>query len=311
MQEAIICPLCMGQSIDYQYAPKDLSLHHCLDCGIVFLACSEAIESYARSKEEEFFSADFLIRQTRWQRLFERHNTRQTLRRIQRYKLNGALLEIGIGSGAFLATARERGFDCTGIEASASIARYVQQTLDVPVFTGYLEEFYHQASARKFDVIVMNHVLEHIPDPYTALAQARELLHDKGILHLVVPNLGGWEARLSGWTAYEPYHLYYFSPPTLKPLLEKAMFEVSKMETVEPFSGWFNAVFRTLLWKRYNVMRSTGTTSVTAEPSRRYLIMASMLNLGRLIAGTITLPLRSLQARMHGGEELVCICTRK
>jgi peptide/nickel transport system permease protein len=56
----------------------------------------------------------------------------------------------------------------------------------------------------------MLEVLEHMPNPKAMLMRVSALLNQGGILHIAVPNISGWEASLTGWTSYEPYHLYYF-----------------------------------------------------------------------------------------------------
>ena len=90
-------------------------------------------------------------------------------------------------------------------------------------------------------------LLEHVADPIALLQAARARLKPGGTLQLAVPNAGAWEARLRGWTSYEPYHLLYFTPVTLRRAVERAGFNVVQVKTHESFSGWMLPISRTLL----------------------------------------------------------------
>ena len=84
-----------------------------------------------------------------------------------------------------------------------------------------------------FDVIVLNHVLEHIEEPLGLLRSLGNLLGPQGKLFIEVPNVRSARARLSHqipsrkcgfderYRAF-PIHLWYFSPATLARLLRNA-----------------------------------------------------------------------------------------
>jgi 2-polyprenyl-3-methyl-5-hydroxy-6-metoxy-1,4-benzoquinol methylase len=75
-----------------------------------------------------------------------------------------------------------------------------------------------------FDLISLAHVLEHLPDPVWYLVHLREVLLDPaGWLLLEVPNLYAHDS-------FEVAHLVSYSPGTLKQTLEKAGFEIVRLE---------------------------------------------------------------------------------
>jgi len=75
-----------------------------------------------------------------------------------------------------------------------------------------------------FDLVSMSHVLEHLPDPVRYLVHLNETLMNKtGWLLLEVPNLYAHDS-------FEVAHLVSYSPRTLMQTLEKAGFEVVKLE---------------------------------------------------------------------------------
>jgi ubiquinone/menaquinone biosynthesis C-methylase UbiE len=83
-----------------------------------------------------------------------------------------------------------------------------------------------------FDVVTMFDVLEHVFCPRTFLAEARRLLAPIGRLVIETPNMAGLMPRLMGaghpWVR-PPEHLTYFTPPTLRRLLEQGGFLVEQL----------------------------------------------------------------------------------
>jgi 2-polyprenyl-3-methyl-5-hydroxy-6-metoxy-1,4-benzoquinol methylase len=95
----------------------------------------------------------------------------------------------------------------------------------------------------RYDVVRFNHVLEHTRDPLVELRRAREVVSPGGILLVGVPNVAGlslrlksWQSRLGlkskRWRHYAAlHHLWFFTPTTLRRLVEAAGFEVIRVET--------------------------------------------------------------------------------
>ncbi len=303
------CPACGQSSVRFNRGPEALELWRCVSCTIVFLARHQVSRSEVEQLEEQHFADSFVGRQSVWQTIFDRLTIARTLKRILQHKKKGSLLDVGVGYGSLLCAAREAGFECTGVEPSAAIVDYVHRTHQLNVAPAYLEDF-SPADGKRFDVVILNHVLEHMENPQRALKHLRSLLADGGLVHIALPNIAAWEARLPGWTSYEPYHLFYFSTETLSSTLEAAGFRVVRVETFEPFSGWFNAIARSALAKTYQETRSQlEETSQTQQPSWKGVVLLSLLNTGRIVTGILSFPLRWIQARAGGGEELIVVAT--
>ncbi len=80
-----------------------------------------------------------------------------------------------------------------------------------------------------FDLITLWHSIEHVPDPEALLRRAAALLNDGGTLFLAFPNPASWDFALFGprWFHLDPpRHLHYFSPETLRPVLERCGLEI-------------------------------------------------------------------------------------
>ncbi|HVZ91911.1 MAG TPA: class I SAM-dependent methyltransferase [Rhizomicrobium sp.] len=149
------------------------------------------------------------------------------------------LLDVGSGPGFFLKTAQARGWKVLGVEPSLQAAEHARQ-LGVEVAQG----FFNAQTARefgRFDVVHMNNVLEHVPNPLTLVALAREILTPGGLICVNVPNdfsalqlAAHASAGLRQWWLAPPHHLNYFDFDSLERLLETQGFVVRERATSFP-----------------------------------------------------------------------------
>jgi 2-polyprenyl-3-methyl-5-hydroxy-6-metoxy-1,4-benzoquinol methylase len=170
----------------------------------------------------------------------------------------GKVLDIGCGNGSFLDFAREWGWEIAGSDIGLSPDA---RALDCPLREGRIQEL--DFGGERFDLIRLNHVLEHTQDPVADLRHCREMLAPGGILFISVPNIAGLSPRIKSlqsklrlksnrWRHYAAmHHLFFFSPETLKATVEKAGFRVIEWETPVPKKEGQHAVvegfYRTVL----------------------------------------------------------------
>lgn len=155
-----------------------------------------------------------------------------------------SLLDVGSGRGEMLAAAQAEGIvDVVGLELSKAMIDASREAFGATVLPATVEEF-STTSTRKFDAIVLNAVLEHVYDPNSMIAACRRLLSPGGILYLDVPNedhllaqVGGWLNRIRGHEGvfvlsptFSPFHVFGFSPQSLRILLAKHGFFVERLD---------------------------------------------------------------------------------
>lgn len=142
----------------------------------------------------------------------------------------GALLEIGCGSGTLLDVAVRQGWTVTGIEPNrqaAAIARQRGLSVENTTFSKF-------RSDRRYDAVVMAHVLEHLHDPLAALQKIRTLTTEKGRVIVEVPNQ--FEAaraklkrlmskRSNPSTVLSLHHMFFFGPAHLRTICAMAGFD--------------------------------------------------------------------------------------
>ena len=297
------CPLCNGGT----FSQERLGLLNCARCG---LTVSPAIwQPHANEMlEAEWFGEFYQPETSCWVRWFETWSNRRTMGRIARAKLCGRrLLEVGVGSGALLQAAREQGFEVRGCDLSWSICERVEK-LGIRVHCGPLQELQGEG---RFDVVVMNHVLEHVHDPVALLGDVRRLLAPDGLVHICVPNVACWEARLWGWTSYEPYHLTYFTPATLRHAVASSSLLLEQLFTHESFSGWFLAVLRSgLEVNRNDRIQPNVWTERASTGCARSALVEHAYRLTMVCAGGFLWPLRVWQASIGRGDEIVCLARK-
>jgi SAM-dependent methyltransferase len=139
-----------------------------------------------------------------------------------------SILEIGCGNGKNLSKFLENGFSVFGVEPDPA-ARAVAIKAVVNVFAGTAEELPENIKSRKYDVILMSHVLEHCQDINAAVSNVNEFLKPGGICIVETPNCQslGFRSYQGEWPWSDiPRHLNFFTPVSLKAILTKHDFNV-------------------------------------------------------------------------------------
>ena len=141
---------------------------------------------------------------------------------------SGRVLDFGCGNGHFLGHLSRR-FFVDGIGVGDSLqAESATKTYGLKVLTEQYKG--GEIQAGNYDLIFLNHVLEHIDDP---LALLKELslanLASEGMVVIEVPNFNSWQRKIfrSQWMHLDtPYHLHHFTQNSLTAMCELAGLKV-------------------------------------------------------------------------------------
>jgi 2-polyprenyl-3-methyl-5-hydroxy-6-metoxy-1,4-benzoquinol methylase len=95
------------------------------------------------------------------------------------------VLEVGCAHGAYVALLGWAGYEATGTELSPWAAQFAQETFGVKVLAGPVES--QPFAAGEFDVVVLNDVIEHLPDPLATLGRCAKLLAPDGFFAIQTP----------------------------------------------------------------------------------------------------------------------------
>ena len=159
------------------------------------------------------------------------------------------VLDIGCATGSFgLALKVERSCEVTGIEVDAkAAAKATSRGLDVLLADVQSSALAQVVEGRRFDVIVLADVLEHLLEPRALLFQLHEVLVPGGRVLVSVPNIthvdiqlmlaqDNWQYRSSG--LLDRTHLRFFSVGTFSEMASACGFDLVAMERViVPFLG--------------------------------------------------------------------------
>lgn len=164
----------------------------------------------------------------------------------------GGLLDIGAATGYFVGVAQRSGWNAQGIDVSShSVAMAKAKGLRVDEAT--IENF--DAPLGSFDAITMWDVIEHLPDPVSALRKSRELLKEEGILAINTPDGRSLWARMFGkrWhSLVPPEHIFIFNRQALSLALHANGFEV--IESANPIKR-FTLPYITNMFSRWTSLK--------------------------------------------------------
>lgn len=166
-------------------------------------------------------------------------------RLIKRLIKRGKLLDVGCGTGQFIAHMQGLGYQVVGVEPDARARQKAVATSRASI----LPNLNSVPSGMRFDVITLWHVLEHTPELQTSFRQLRNLLVPGGYLIVAIPDRESWDAQHYGpfWAAYDvPRHLNHLRRIDLRRLAEK-----HGLNFLRVLPMWFDAFYICLLSEEY------------------------------------------------------------
>jgi 2-polyprenyl-3-methyl-5-hydroxy-6-metoxy-1,4-benzoquinol methylase len=226
------------------------------------------------------------------------------------------VLDVGCGRGVLLQEFRCRGWEVQGTELSEQAASYARQSLKIPVELGSLEDI--RFPANHFDAIILWHVLEHVTDPRSLLAEINRILKPGGVLLVSVPNFDSFEARVckDRWFHLDvPRHITHFSETTLQEVLTEKGFEVRHKTGFAPEYDFFSFIQSALNLcglrhnLLYDVVRGKTAKVLTGEPAPKWQILASLV-LGTLL-GILSFPATLLAGFLGQGGTISILATKQ
>lgn len=217
------CPLCavrlereLAHVPDYEYGVEgDFGFDRCPDCGLLALSPQPDIEQLKAA-----YPADYHGFHTGAKGLVGLLYRMVYALRVRAYgrllPRGGRLLDVGCADAAYFDALKAARPDAAleGVEFIDEIAQRARAR-GFRVVTGVLADM---ADAEPYDVIIMNNLIEHVPDPVGELAQAARLLRPGGHIVVETPNTDSWDYRVArGWWGglHVPRHTYLFGPVAL------------------------------------------------------------------------------------------------
>jgi 2-polyprenyl-3-methyl-5-hydroxy-6-metoxy-1,4-benzoquinol methylase len=244
------CPVCteigtavLRRAYDDRYGQPDLfNLVRCTHCGHVMtsprLRESDLGELYGTYYPRKNISADDVAHETakvkrsfaglvRWWNGTDNQGQYSV-------RAGETMLDVGCGSGTSLLEAKALGAKAFGIEADPNV-KPIAAALGLTIHFGNLQD--RPFPEQTFDLIVMNQVIEHLPNPDEGLRVLSERLAPNGRIVLVFPNTASLWRRLSGsrWINWHiPYHLHHFDRQHFERMAQRCGLDVVRSRTITP-----------------------------------------------------------------------------
>lgn len=219
------CSLCGSSKIISVLSQQSWEIDSCLSCRNAWTVPSPKQLNYdGKDFHAQFNYNDVSDLPKQWQKSI----LMQVNLLVQQLKPHAKILEIGCGEGILLKQISRRGFKVCGIEPSITASQRARKS-GLNVIAGY---FLDVDLTKKFDAVIMSHVLEHISEPYKFLKKVA-MTAAGGIVLIVQSNWRGLMPRIQkeNWHAWVPeHHFWHFTSTGLRKVLRSIHWKVIKIE---------------------------------------------------------------------------------
>ncbi len=242
IEKFILCNLCGSDdySTIYQAGEAQVSqIVKCNKCGLMY--------ANPRKKNEDHIDIEAEDPELVLERIYSGKSNQRVLKekiQVNDYKKThsylqksspnqGKLIEVGSGFGYLLKSFKDIGWDVTGVEPNVALCRYAEEKNKINTISTILED--SEIKSESIDVVLMMHVIEHVPDPLSTFQEVYRILKPGGIFIVETPCydtlifklLGRRERSLSC-----DGHIYFFTADTLTQMANKSSFKLKKLERV-------------------------------------------------------------------------------
>lgn len=232
MQKLSSCILCNASKFRIILQKDRWKYCRCLNCGLVSLHPRPTVQELMKNYEDYLPTPSEEI--DKWEKMVKQIIDKSAdLIEARTNTSRGKLLDVGCGYGFFLKEMKLRGWEVEGVEVSQTGRQYSQDKWSIHVYSQPLEDL--DIPENSFDVVTLFYLIEHVNDPLVLLREVNRIIRPGGLILLRWPHttpivriLGPLSRKLDLY--HTPYHLYDFSPETMKMLL--AITDFKNVETI-------------------------------------------------------------------------------
>ena len=237
---------------------------HCVTCGHSFVSDEDRAGHQSETGSYRNVSSDIqlseaLKKRTEIRAAERAHSRADMLIEKQIAAPQMKVLEVGCSLGHLLHELKSQGCLVAGCEADTTYARLASEYLSIEVNPGFFQlSDYPRGS---FDLVILSHVLEHVPDVGRFLTEVGDVVSDSGSIYVEVPCL---ERPFSGdlrrffWSE----HLHTFSCDSLRTLASRCGLEIQDM--------WFSGFFLSARLSKMKVYEGKAHLEVADGPAGDY-----------------------------------------
>jgi len=250
------CPICQHTEFsnfiicnDHLVTDESFALVECNNCGLKFTNPRPTIDNIAKYYDSEEYDSHkkrssglvgFVYNAARNYALKKKISFINSLQSDK-----GKILDVGCGAGHFLQVCERNNWETSGVELNTRARDMASSLVKGPIFSN-LEEL---ELKKKFQVITLWHVLEHLHDLRGSMKKFGKMLKKNGNLIVAVPNTDSWDCThyQEMWAGYDvPRHLYHFNM-----LIFNKLASISKFKVQQAVPMKLDAFYVSLLSEKY------------------------------------------------------------
>jgi SAM-dependent methyltransferase len=281
-----------GYDFEYQTCSNSFEIRRANDCALQYLFPQPVSDSLGVIYPPQYIPFQFneLRGPTAWARNFIQGGKARTILKLA--GPNGKILDVGSGSGVLIRqVARVKGSreNLWANDFSEEVVAPLRRE-GFQILVGLAEEL---TTPNRFNVITLNQVIEHLPNPKAVVDRLRDLLVPGGYLFFETPSTDGLDARVFRkryWGGYHiPRHFWLFNESSLRQLFEGAGLRVVEFRYLCSPVFWVQSFHHLLLdhgWFRLARMVS--------EKNPLLLAPFTMIDLIQIAVGGKTTNIRAI-----------------
>lgn len=240
------CPLCGAEEQEQVFFTRDrhygipgfFRIVRCKQCSLVFLNPMYCHHELAAFYPDDYYAYQDNFYLDAWKEKAKRILGLRLATRDPQFAMPGRVLDLGCGSGSFVLSMLQRGWDAYGVEISRAAAEVGRSKAGLNIFCGQLEDA--RFAPEFFDYIRSNHSFEHLSCPSQTLQEIYRILKPEGKLMIAVPNIDSINATVFGqywWYLGAPLHPFLYSVDTLCGMLRRSRFAIENVQYNSDYSG--------------------------------------------------------------------------
>ncbi len=268
-QESLpMCPICKeGKHFrfvrDFSKDANKYSLYQCLVCHVQFWLPIRATKHNWYEENNYYRIRD--LGETKISRGYHK----EFLKKYKSFPKNTRILDLGCGSGEFIAELEKMGCDVWGVDFDREGVKLAKKQFGLEnVYALPFEEFFKKQDLPKFDIVTFFEVIEHLEDPLSFLLNIEGLLKPEGKFVLSTPFRERMLPNLNAWD-FPPHHFTRWNQLSLSNIFSKVGFKISDFSYVEQFKILSESVsgkFQTgLVGKSLKTARASGGSLIVPK----------------------------------------------
>lgn len=269
------CPSCGSSSFQNKMIAEDHTVSHesfaivqCNKCNLLFTNPRPPLDSISKYYD----SPEYISHSNQTKSILDiiyqvvrNYSLKKKYKLIQSLNTNKSLLDYGCGTGHFLNKVHKEQWKICGVEPNSNAQHNIESNIKKYIHTSLSDI----SPKKKFGVITLWHVLEHVHELNETLNELKKRLDKNGKLIIAVPNPNSFDATYfkKHWAAYDvPRHLYHFTQGSMKSLIRQHGLRIVKTLPMK-----FDSFYVSLLSNKYKYGKSKHLNSfITGYKSNTY-----------------------------------------